>query len=426
MLRQMLINDGGGRSSKAARGNDGALWNEGKKKTTTTSKKVEPNKVITSLKEFVTPKSYIKKTPGKPVQQVNYSTGKSKDYNPKTTPNQDADAINARFGGSGGGSTYGVSGYNTASGGMGPVWEEKLKTLKDLITPGPSSPDTYGPDPGGSTLADAGSRRQENETTKATVGYYGPEYVPIDTPKPDPELQKIKDELANLNPVYDDYTGNIGGRPEMRSASDMADKHDIVYDLDRFNKIMRNATNEKYNNLDTEHARNQRDFYRMSGQNAVDLQSALMRGDRQAQMTGASRGTGVAEQLMAMQELGQTSAEGATEIGRLRADLVGQREAELAQNAMDAIEYYNTLGIDLGTLSAREQDAFVQAYGAEKAEAASRYEADMAYKASLKQALAQLEGVRSSNQTQIDIANKTNKFQTDLLNNPSYRNLFGN
>lgn len=448
MLRQMLINDGGGRSSKAARGNDGSLWNEGKKKKTTTAKTVEdtPSNVfdrwmpgitkqytpikpvdnvktsdasfVSRLKDKVntvrnnventytqqknkeTGSYYVKKTPGKPVEHIPVT--------PETTKAPPAN-----------------QGSNLADAGV----------KRNLNEQGKLDAGYYEENLGGSTLADAGKARQIVEQGKVDAGYYAPggayydfpEPPPRTTTDPNPEIDNLRDQLAGVNPNYDSYIGAVGARPEMRSAQSMANHLGIDYDKQKYLDMIQNAVKEQYNNLDTEHARNQADYYRMTGQSAVDLGSELMRGDRRAAMTGASAGTSIAEKLMAMQTMGQANAEGATEIGRLRADLVGQREAAMAQTYVDAEQYYADLGIQLGTLSAREQDALVQAYGAEIAGAASRYEADKAYQGTLRAALANAEAAKysadQSYNATLDSRAQDNAFQKWLLNNPSYKSM---
>jgi hypothetical protein len=82
-------------------------------------------------------------------------------------------------------------------------------------------------------------------------------------------------------------------------------------------------------------------------------------------MTGAPRGSNVAEQLAAMQLQAEAGTKTATDLGVARAKTVTEREAALAKNAQLALKDYNDLGIQLGTLSAREQDARMLGYTGE-------------------------------------------------------------
>lgn len=272
----------------------------------------------------------------------------------------------------------------------GDPWDTKKKIIQQ--TPLGNSNPTYGP--GGSTLADAGSIRQEDEQAKIDAGYYEPggayydNYEPYTpTPDYDPSTdQRVTDLEAQLtgDPTFQ-ASGVIS--PEMRSAGSMAELLDMDYNQANIRALLDKATSTQYANLDNEHARAQRDFYNMSGRNAADLRGAMRRSDRSAAMSRASRGSQMANDLAQLQQASSMSAEGATELSQLRAQLVGEREAAMAGNAGMAFDKYSEMGINLGTLSKQELDANMIGYSADKASEVSLQEAQISAAAMRDQSL---------------------------------------
>lgn len=170
---------------------------------------------------------------------------------------------------------------------------------------------------------------------------------------------------------------NLPPAPTMRSGQSMADHLGVRYDYNEIRDLMRNATEEQYNNMDNEFRRSQDVYYDSVASNADALLGVMRRGDREAAMTGATRGTQSAQELAMMMGASAEASAGATEMVQARDDLVRQRESALAQVETDALKYYNDLGLNLGQLSASELNALVTAYAAEVAALGGIYNTDV-------------------------------------------------
>jgi len=166
-------------------------------------------------------------------------------------------------------------------------------------------------------------------------------------------------------------------RPELRSANSMADLLGIIYDHGQIKREMTDAVEKQYANLDSEFRRSQDIFYDTVANNADLLTGTLRRGDRDAVMAGTTRGTQAANELSAMLGTSQQASQGATELVQARDDLVRQREEALAKVKVDAMKYYNDLGINLGQLSASELNALTTAYASEVATLGGVYNTDV-------------------------------------------------
>lgn len=166
-------------------------------------------------------------------------------------------------------------------------------------------------------------------------------------------------------------------RPELRSAASMAELAGINYDQAYIRKIMEDAVEKQYANLDTEYGRTQDMFYDVVANNADMLMGAMRRGDRDAVIAGTAGGTQAAGELSAMLGISKEHAQGATELAQSRSDLIAEREAAIAKVAVDALKYYNDLGINLMTLSNSELNALVTAYASEVATEGGIYNTDV-------------------------------------------------
>ena len=166
-------------------------------------------------------------------------------------------------------------------------------------------------------------------------------------------------------------------RPSMRSGQSMADLLGIRYDQAYIEGLMRDAVSKQYANLDAEYGRTQDLYYDAVAGNADMLLQTLRRGDRDAVMSGLGSGTQAATELSGVLGVSKDNAQGATELAQGRSDLVYDREAALAKVAVDAMKYYNDLGLNLGQLSASELNALVTAYASEVAAEGGIYNTDV-------------------------------------------------
>jgi len=202
--------------------------------------------------------------------------------------------------------------------------------------------------------------------------------------------------------------------PELRSAASMARLMGINHDQGYIEDLMRSAAEEKYANLDVEFGRTQDMFYDAVANNADLLRDTLRRGDRDAVMSGMGSGTQSATELAALLGMGEQNAQGATELAQARGDLVQDREAELAQISVDALKYYNQLGLDLGALSNSELNALVTAYASKVATVGGMYNTDV---------MAATEGARIDSSERI--ANSTNLTNREIAELTAKYNLEG-
>ena len=166
-------------------------------------------------------------------------------------------------------------------------------------------------------------------------------------------------------------------RPKLRSGQSMADLLGIRYDQDYIAELMSDAVAKQYANLDAEYGRTQDLYYDAVAGNADMLLQTLRRGDRDAVMSGLGSGTQAATELSGVLGVSKDNAQGATELAQGRSDLVFDREAALAKVKVDALKYYNDLGLNLGALSNSELNALVTAYASEVATEGGIYNTDV-------------------------------------------------
>ena len=166
-------------------------------------------------------------------------------------------------------------------------------------------------------------------------------------------------------------------RPRLRSGQSMADLLGIRYDQDYIAGLMSDAVAKQYANLDAEYGRTQDLYYDAVAGNADMLLQTLRRGDRDAVMSGLGSGTQAATELSGVLGVSKDNAQGATELAQGRSDLVVDREAALAKVKVDALKYYNDLGLNLGALSNSELNALVTAYASEVATEGGIYNTDV-------------------------------------------------
>lgn len=204
-------------------------------------------------------------------------------------------------------------------------------------------------------------------------------------------------------------SGGGSSRPQLRSGQSMADLAGIRYDQGYISDLMRDAVEKQYANLDNEYGRTQDLYYDVVAGNADMLMQSLRRGDREAAMSGLGSGTQVAGELGALLGVSKDNAQGATELAQARGDLVTEREAAKAQVAVDALKYYNDLGLNLMALSNSELNALVTAYASEVATEGGIYNTDV---------LAAVERERIGSNERI--ATDQNKTNLSISKNNSY------
>ena len=282
---------------------------------------------------------------------------------------------------------------------------------------------------GGSTLADAGTDYEDNwkgiieSGNKDTYGKPTIEGSGINTT---PELviptgpSALETELVGTADGTSAAPRRTSKAPTLRSAIDMAEKHGLDYDMDNMRNLMDAATDAQYAGLDTDYKRMQRDFYNMSSRGADDLYKAVSTGDRNAAMSGATKGANLAEQLMSLQASADISSQGATELSQAHADLVQEKGAAKAENAMNALNMYNEMGIDLATMSARELEALAETYAADVGYEATIDSQRMASEASRYAALQNRIASENSAKAYADASKYASDSDTRLVNDPGY------
>lgn len=296
---------------------------------------------------------------------------------------------------------------------------------------------------GGSSLADAGYDREQYELEKEfnkrfnknwdpTVtqnderNLAGPEfnteslYVDAGQGDNNPDIQALIDEIANTDDGTTPSARRAIKSPTLRGADDMAALHGIDYNLENMRKYLDDSTDAQYAGLDTDFSRLKRDFYNMSSRNADDLYGAFAQGDKSAAMTDSTGGSNLAAQMMALQSSATLSSQGATELAQAHADLVQEKGAAKAENAMNAMTMYNEMGINLATMSARELEALAETYAADIGYAATIDSAQMAAQAQKYASLQNRLGLENSANAQA----AANKYSSDsskrLVNDPGW------
>jgi hypothetical protein len=200
-------------------------------------------------------------------------------------------------------------------------------------------------------------------------------------------------------------------RPKLRSGESMADLLGIRYDQDYIAGLMSDAVAKQYANLDAEYGRTQDLYYDAVAGNADMLLQTLRRGDRDAVMSGLGSGTQAATELSGVLGVSKDNAQGATELAQGRSDLVFDREAALAKVKVDALKYYNDLGLNLGALSNSELNALVTAYASEVAAEGGIYNTDV---------LAAVERERIASGERIAADQNATNLSISKNNKPSY------
>ena len=184
-------------------------------------------------------------------------------------------------------------------------------------------------------------------------------------------------EIAEPRSSRSSRSSGGSSRPRLRSGQSMADLLGIRYDQDYIAGLMSDAVAKQYANLDAEYGRTQDLYYDAVAGNADMLLQTLRRGDRDAVMSGLGSGTQAATELSGVLGVSKDNAQGATELAQGRSDLVVDREAALAKVKVDALKYYNDLGLNLGALSNSELNALVTAYASEVAAEGGIYNTDV-------------------------------------------------
>lgn len=203
------------------------------------------------------------------------------------------------------------------------------------------------------------------------------DYMNNATPTPTNDVTSV--EVAEPRSSRSSRSSGSGGssRPTLRSGQSMADLLGIRYDQDYIAGLMSDAVAKQYANLDAEYGRTQDLYYDAVAGNADMLLQTLRRGDRDAVMSGLGSGTQAATELSGVLGVSKDNAQGATELAQGRSDLVFDREAALAKVKVDALKYYNDLGLNLGALSNSELNALVTAYASEVAAEGGIYNTDV-------------------------------------------------
>lgn len=257
--------------------------------------------------------------------------------------------------------------------------------------------------------------------------YYSAEhgYVPPTTENTGGKVGNDDTGIANIIEEIkaQDTSGGSHGRtaPTTRAATDMAKLHGIDYNQDNIRNTLDDATKAKYANLDTEYARSLRDHYNMSARSADDLYKAINTGDRAATISGATGGTSLAEQLMAMQTSADATAAGGLELQQARTDLAREEGAEVAENASKALTMYNDLGINLATMSARELEALAETYAADIGYEATIKAAQLEKQAQEYAALQNRLGLENAAATSAAATRDASNANLRLLADPNYK-----
>ncbi len=140
-------------------------------------------------------------------------------------------------------------------------------------------------------------------------------------------------------------------RSKLRDPSGLAKSLGLTYDADTLQAKFNDATKAEYEGLRNEYANTENDYYRNMYNTQQDSIDTIRKNNAAAVATGASRGMQAANELSSVLGLQQTSAEGATQLANDRNLLMDKEQAAYKQNAMDAINKSNELGLQLGTLN---------------------------------------------------------------------------
>ena len=189
-------------------------------------------------------------------------------------------------------------------------------------------------------------------------------------------------------------------KPELRGGQALADKYGITYGRENIERVLNEATNAKFNELDagTRKLRDQQ-LTDYASQYDQYLQYARQNRER-ALKSGLSRGSAISQDIMSQMAVQKGGAENQAYYQQGLADLVNQRGTQLGADKFNAMSMSNELGLSLGGLDANlyqsdtagltgyqqylaslaQSNAQIQAAQAQAN--ASRYAADRGYAAS--------------------------------------------
>lgn len=148
-------------------------------------------------------------------------------------------------------------------------------------------------------------------------------------------------------------TGWTPTRSGLRDASDIARTFgDINYDEKAIRALFDAASDKKYDLLNKEYTMSENKYYdALAGTGSTALDT-LRRNSNAAIATGASKGMQAATELSSMLGLEQQGIEDATALTQERNKLMDKHAAEVAQNAIEAMQYANQTKFNMGNLSA--------------------------------------------------------------------------
>lgn len=166
--------------------------------------------------------------------------------------------------------------------------------------------------------------------------------VPTPTSAPAPKSSSKNTSAYDWTPT----------RSSLRDAADVAKTYgDITYDQDAIKALFDKATKEKYKLLNKEYLMSENKYYdALAGTGSTALDT-LRRSASAAIATGASRGMQAATELSALLGLEQQGVADATALVQERNKLADKQAAEVAQNAVEALQYANQTKFNLGNLS---------------------------------------------------------------------------
>lgn len=136
----------------------------------------------------------------------------------------------------------------------------------------------------------------------------------------------------------------------LKNGNTLADMYGVTYDADALESKFNAATKAQYDASRREYMNTENAYYNNMYGNQQTALDTIRKNQNAAIATGASRGMQAANELSAILGMQQQGAQGATELTQSRNSLVDKEQAAYKQNAVDAQEQANSLGIQLGTL----------------------------------------------------------------------------
>lgn len=209
------------------------------------------------------------------------------------------------------------------------IADEKAKAAKSVKTTKPIS---------------SGSSSSSSKTTKTTTSTKTPDLTIVDPVTKKPRLM-TGDELAKL--------------------------YGITADRGAIEKLLLNAVDTKYTNLDRAQARTERNYYDQVATSQDSLLDVLRKNRTNAVMTGATKGMNAANELAAMLMTSQQNSLGATTVAQTGADLAKQKEADRAAAVLQALTTANAAGSDMMGRAAGMYDSEYVGYSADQAAASN-------------------------------------------------------